>query len=114
MHSRPGTKGSWKSACRTRRNAAENASGDRQLKLDPPLRPGLWVVRFSPNGRFILAQDETSFAIVDKDAAKVLFKIDAPDVQAAQFTPDSDSVVFLNDTLRVEKWSVATGKRTSV
>jgi WD40 repeat protein len=95
-------------------NAAENASGDRQLKLDPPLRPGLWVVRFSPNGRFILAQDETSIAIVDKDAAKVLFKIDAPDVQAAQFTPDSDSVVFLNDTLRVEKWSVATGKRTSV
>jgi WD40 repeat protein len=94
--------------------AAENAVGDRPLKLDPPLRPGLWMIRFSPNGRFILAQDETSIAVVDKDGAKVLFKIDAPDVQAARFTPDSGSVVFLNDKLRVERWSVATGQRTSV
>ena len=93
---------------------AEGVNNDRPIKLDPPLRPSLWHIRFSPDGRYILAQDEGSITIVDKAAVKVLFRIDAPDVEAAQFTPDSQNVVFHNSDLRVEKWNIASGKRTSV
>jgi WD40 repeat protein len=93
---------------------AEGVSGDNPLKLDQPLRPNLSHIRFSPDGRYVLAQDEGSITVVDKASAKVLFRIDAPDVEAAQFTPDSGSVVFHDRKLRVEKWSVATSQRMSV
>jgi hypothetical protein len=93
---------------------AEGITGDRPLQLDPPLRPSLWRIRFSPDGRYVLAQDEGSITVVDKAAAKVLFRIDAPDAEAARFTPDSLGIVFHDSHLRIEKWSVAAGKRTSV
>jgi len=95
-------------------SAAANADGDQPLKLDPPLRPSLWRIRFSPDGRYVLAQDEGSITVMDKDGAKPLFRIDAPDAYAAQFTPDSSSVVFHDPKLRVERWSVPAGKRTAV
>lgn len=93
---------------------AEGINNDRPIKLDPPLRPSLWRIRFSPDGRYILAQDESSITVVDKAAAKALFRIDAPDVEGAQFTPDSQSVVFHDAKLRIERWSIAIGQRTSV
>lgn len=94
--------------------AAAGVEGDRPVKLDPPLRPSLWRIRFSPNGRYILAQDEGSISVIDREADKTLFRIDAPDSQGAQFTPDSASVVFNDEKLRVEKWDVASGKRAFV
>jgi hypothetical protein len=94
--------------------AAVGKVDDRPLKLEDPLRPGLWNIRFSPNGRYVLAQDEESISVVDKDETRVLFRIDAPDVQEAQFTPDSSEVVFHDSNLRVERWNVASGKRTAV
>jgi len=93
---------------------AEGATGDRPLKLDPPLRPSLWRIRFSPDGRRLLGQDETSIAVVDREAGKLLLQIDAPDANGAEFTPDSQGVVFDDPKLRVEAWSIATGKRTMV
>jgi hypothetical protein len=93
---------------------AGGIDGDRPIKLDPPLRPSLWHIRFSPDGLYVLAQDEGSITVVDRTAAKVLFRIDAPDVEAALFSPDSQSVVFHGSDLRVEKWSVTSGKRISV
>jgi WD40 repeat protein len=96
------------------KTVAEGDSGDKPLKLDSPLRPALWRIHFSPDGRYVLGQDEGGITVVEKDAAKVLFRIDAPDVKEAQFTPDSQGVVFHDSKLRVEQWSVATGKRTAV
>ena len=95
-------------------SVAEGLDGDQPVKLDPPLHPSLWRIRFSPDGRTVLAQDEGSITVVDREAGKVLFQIDAPEADAAQFTSDSTSVVFNDSKLRVEKWSVAKGQRTSV
>lgn len=92
---------------------ASNTITDHAVKLDPPLRPSLWHVRFSPDGRYILAQDEAGIVIVDRTANKALFRIDAPDAKTAQFTPDSKGVVFHDSDLRIEQWSIAAGKRTS-
>ena len=96
------------------KDAAESATGDKPIKLDPPMRPSLWRVRFSLDGKYVLAQDDGSIAVFSAAAQSVLFRIDAPDVNAAWFTPDSSSVVFNDSNLRVERWSVATGQRTDV
>jgi Peptidase family M48 len=96
------------------KDAPESATGDVPIKLDPPLRPSLWRVRFSPDGKLVLTQDDGSISVFSLDAQKVLFRIDAPDVNAARFTPDSSSVIFNDSNLRVEKWSVTTGQRSDV
>src|SRR5579863_2379227 len=96
------------------KTVAEGATGDKPLNLDPPLRPGLSRIRFSPDGHFVLAQDEGSITVVDRAAAKVLFRIDAPDAHAAQFSLDSHEILFDDSKLRIERWSVPDGKRTSV
>ncbi len=87
---------------------------EKTTKLDPPLRPAFWRLRFSPDGKMLLGQDDGSVVIVDRETGKMLSRIDAPDADGAQFTPDSKQVVFHDDNLRVERWDVATGKRVSV
>lgn len=96
------------------KTVAEGATGDRPVKLDPPLRPSLWRVRFSPDGRFLLAQDESNISVVSRQTGKELFHIDAPNANGAEFTPDSERVVFHDPALRVETWEIASGKRTGV
>lgn len=93
------------------KTAQKNVSDDKTVTLDPPLRASLWRIRFSLNGKYILAQDEAGITVLDRDAEKSLFRIDAPDAEAGQFSPDSTTVVFQDAKLRVEQWSVATGKR---
>lgn len=94
------------------KTAVETAAGDKPVKLDPPMQPSPWRIRFSPDGKYVLVQDEGSITVVDANARNVLFRIDAPEVNGAMFTPDSTSVVFNDDKLRVERWSVANGQRT--
>lgn len=96
------------------KESAGTVPGDKPLQLDSPLRPGLARIRFSPDGRYLLAQDEGGITVVDRNAEKSLFRIDAPKVKAADFTPDSQSIVFQDENLRVENWNVATEKRVGV
>jgi len=96
------------------KTVAEGATGDKPLKLDPPLRPSLGWVRFSPDGRYVLAQDEGSVTVIDKSSARVLFRIDAPEAHAAQFSLDSREVLLSDSKLRIEHWSVPEGKRVRV
>jgi hypothetical protein len=91
----------------------ETTPGLESFKLDPPMRPSLSQVRFSADGRFILAQDESSIHVLGRNPLKRLFSIDARGAQPAHFTPDSTHVVFHYRTMRVENWEVATGKRES-
>jgi len=85
--------------------------GLTSFKMDPPMRPALDRVRFSPNGQYVLAQDETSIHVLSRAPLKLLFSIDAPGAKDGHFTPDSTQVVFHYQTMRVERWNVATGKR---
>ena len=82
--------------------------------LDPPLQTDFTEVKFSPDGRWLLAQDDSSIDVLSRDPLQALFRIEASDAQKAHFTPDSKAVVFLNHELRVEKWSVAEKKRIEV
>lgn len=82
--------------------------------LTPPLRADLTNVKFSPDGKFLLAQDDASIFVLSHDPLRLLFRIDARNSYPAQFTPDSKSVVFSTHALRMERWSVPEGNQTEV
>ena len=83
-------------------------------KLAQPLRPDLNNLRFSPDGKYVLAQDEGGIHVLTREPFEFLFFIDAPDADKAFFSPDSKSVIFKTLSLRVEVWDVASQKRRLV
>jgi hypothetical protein len=78
----------------------------RQTPLTP-LRDQLQTVRFSPDGKYLLAQDDSSISVLDREPLAVRFRIATRNAGSADFTPDSSGVVFHRSDLRVERWSVA-------
>jgi WD40 repeat protein len=81
-------------------------------QLSPPLRSDISHIRFSPDGKYILAQDDSGINILTRAPFVSLFRIEAADANPASFTPDSQSIVFYTDNLRVEYWSIAQAKMT--
>jgi WD40 repeat protein len=84
-----------------------------KTKLDPPLRGEIRHLKFSRDGKYVLAQDEGNIYVLTRQPFVPLFQIEAPDAAPAQFSPDSNLVVFHNRSLRVETWNIATQKRAS-
>jgi WD40 repeat protein len=79
-------------------------------QLNPPLRGDIDHLRFSPDGQYVLAQDDGGINVLTRQPFATIFRIEAPDARPAHFTPDSQNVVFYTDNLRVERWSVADRK----
>jgi hypothetical protein len=82
--------------------------------LDPPLRSEVTHLRFSPDGKYLLAQDDSGINVLTREPFQILFRIDAPEALPAQFAPDSQSIAFTTSGLRVESWNVAEQKQASV
>jgi len=83
-------------------------------QLTLPLRPDLVNLRFSPDGKYAIAQDEGGIHVLSREPFSELFFIPAQDSYNASFSPDSKSVVFHSSSLRIEKWDIASGKRNFV
>ncbi|MDT8066708.1 MAG: M48 family metalloprotease [Terriglobia bacterium] len=79
----------------------------RKEVVEDPLREGIEHLRFSPDGKYLVAQDSSSIYVLSRDPLKTLFRIDAENSYGAQFTPDSKSVVFYTYSNRIEKWDIA-------
>lgn len=79
--------------------------------LDPPLVEDFHTLRFSPDGKYVLAQDSNSLYIMTSQPFEFAFRIDAPAARPAQFTPDSAAVVFYDRELRVERWDLSSRQR---
>lgn len=86
--------------------------------LTERLRPEIQNIRFSPDGNYVLAQDDSNIFVLSHSPLRTLFRIDAPDAAPAHFTPDSRSIAFhisaLEASPRVERWDIATQKRIEV
>ncbi len=82
--------------------------------LDPALRGDVTHLRFSPDGKYVIAQDDSGINILTREPFKTLFRIAAPEANNAQFTPDSQQLIFYNSDLRVETWSIAEQKMKDV
>jgi WD40 repeat protein len=94
---------------------AEKLAGVLSRKsLNNPLRGDIEHFRFSPDGKYILAQDDAGIYVLTRDPLKFLFGIDAEDAQPAQFSPDSRQVVFFSSHFRVETWDVEQQEQASV
>ncbi|HKG11934.1 MAG TPA: M48 family metalloprotease [Pyrinomonadaceae bacterium] len=83
-------------------------------ELQPKLRSDVTHFAFSRDGRLLLAQDDFSVTVIERDPARVLFQIPVEDADEATFTPDGQHVVFTTENLRFEKWSVAEQKPVEV
>jgi WD40 repeat protein len=81
--------------------------------LDPPLRVDILHLKFSPDGNYALAQDDSSIFVLTRRPLEHLFRIEATEAHPAQFTPDSKFVVFSNAALHVEHWSIEEERRTA-
>jgi WD40 repeat protein len=100
--------------------AAKNANEESlpgllsRQPLPQPLRPDIYTLRFSSDGKYVLAQDEGGIHVLTRDPFALLFFIDAPDAYTASFSPDSRSVVFYTPSFRVETWDIQSHERSSV
>ena len=86
-----------------------------------PRGPGLRHLRFSPDGRYVLAQNDSRITVLSVQPFAIQFRAPAQNASLAEFTPDSQQLVFVSgathvdatklalapSTARVERWSVA-------
>jgi WD40 repeat protein len=94
---------------------AERLSGVVARKqLDNPLRGDIEHFRFSPDGKYLLAQDDGGIYVLTRDPLKFVFRIDSLDAGSAQFSPDSRQVVFFSSGLQVETWDIERQEQTNV
>ncbi len=83
-------------------------------ELEPPLQDELRTLRFSPNGKYFLAQDSGTVWVVQRNPLKVLFQFAAPNAAGAMFSADSSEVVVYDGAMRIERWDIASQERTDV
>ncbi|HEV2299521.1 MAG TPA: M48 family metalloprotease [Candidatus Acidoferrales bacterium] len=83
-------------------------------QLSSPLESEISNVKFSPDGKYLLAQDDFSVYVLTRDPFHYLFRIPVEGAEPAGFTPDSKSVVIWTRGLHIEKWSIASEERTEV
>lgn len=81
-------------------------------QLNPPLQSEILHLRFSPDGRYLLAQDDAGINVLSREPFEPLFRIETTDdTYYAKFTPDSQEIVFHTDNLRVERWNITEQKQ---
>jgi hypothetical protein len=105
----------YSSAALTRQESLPGLISKRVLA--ERLRPETQFIRISPDGKFVLAQDDSSAFVLSRQPLQPIFRFDAWDAGSGQFTPDSHGVVLLFDaeaSPRVERWDIGTQKRVDV
>src|SRR5262249_256047 len=82
--------------------------------LTEKLRPEIQHIRISPDGKYVLAQDDSNVFLLQREPLKSLGHFPAHDAEPAQFSSDSRSIALLfgrvGSSPRVESWDVATQK----
>jgi hypothetical protein len=66
----------------------------KRVKLNPPLGSTVYHMRFSLDGKYLLAQDDSGISVMTREPFASLFRISAPSAYPAQFTPDSRQIVL--------------------
>jgi len=78
-----------------------------KTSLEPALRSVTGHIQFSPDGKYVLAQDDSGINVLTRDPFAVQFRIDAEGANPAQFTSDSKRVVFQTEGVRVQIWDIS-------
>lgn len=80
--------------------------------LTPPLRSPEVVLRYSPDGNYLLLQDPAGIAVLSRTPLRLLFHVTTDSVYPAQFSADSQSLVVVASSLNFAKWRLPDGKKT--
>jgi WD40 repeat protein len=72
-----------------------------RVPLTPPLRSGSFRMRFSPDGRYLLAEDSAGVFVFSVEPLKFVTYIEAPKIYHASFTPDSQALRIVARDFRV-------------
>ncbi len=96
--------------------SAEDLTGgssalDPKLRLDPRLRPELIGLRFSPDGRYLVAQDDSGINVLLREPFGFLFRIPALNAHHAVFNQNSTMVLFQAAGTRLEVWDIVKRSR---
>jgi hypothetical protein len=67
-------------------------------------------LRFSPDGKYILAQDESTIYLLTREPLSVRFQIDAQGIPPARFSPDSQKLIVATRAMGVEWRALPDGK----
>src|SRR5579872_6952625 len=79
---------------------------DKGIQLNPPLRSDFTRLQFSPDSKYLLAQDSASIFVLGRSPLRLLFQIDAENADPASFSPDSTRVSFSSPSMRVQEWDL--------
>jgi len=93
--------------------ASPPAAGVTVTQPTPPASGLITNLRFSPDGKHVLAQDGASVFVLTREPFSASFRIDAPGAEPAWFTSDSKSIVVNTADLKIEVWNVASRSRAS-
>lgn len=106
----------WKKLIAERKigELAASAGEEKILALTPPMGSDLYRIKFSPDGKYLLAQDETTVFVLESAPLKLLFAIPSAQGVGANFSADSAEIIFFTTTLRVERWSIAKQARVGL
>ncbi len=83
-------------------------------ELSPKIRSDVWNFAFSPDGKVLLAQDNFSITVIQRENLQFLFQIPAEDADVAAFTDDNKSIVFVTDNSRFERWDLTQQKALEI
>jgi hypothetical protein len=81
------------------------------IRLNPKLRPDITNIKFSQDGRFLLAQDESGINVLRREPFEFLFRIPALAALPAIFHKDSSRVIFISGVSRIEVWNIESRSR---
>lgn len=117
------------SSCVVENALGQDAPAPTNTKSDPqpqhPKNCRFRQLRFSPDGKYILAQHASGIAVLTVQPLSVLFSRYAENVSSAGFTPDSEQVWFVSrpahvvapqiafagSSAYVERWNIASATR---
>ena len=93
---------------------APSTPGLNSSALQQPIDPALENVVISPDGNYLLAQDAYQIHVLSASPLQLRFSVDALGAEMAQFTPDSQSLVFNYNDLHMERWQLSTGQPSDI
>lgn len=82
--------------------------------LNDPIRADIENFRFSPDGKYILAQDEGGISVLTREPFAFKFRFDAHRAQHAFFSQNSRQILFSTRDFHVEIWDLETQERVSL
>lgn len=79
-------------------------------RFSPPLRSSGFLVRFSPDGNYILLQNQSGIYVVSSAPLKLQTYIRTGPSYPARFSADSQNIITVSFGLTYGRWNVADGK----